>query len=718
MILDSINSPSDIKALSAEELATLCGEIRSFIVDAVTTTGGHLGSNLGAVELTLAIHRVFDSPSDIILWDTGHQAYVHKILTGRKDLFPTLRQEGGLSGYPNRDESPHDWVENSHASTILSYAHGFATALNLQSSPQSTPRALAGTHGSINPLESGVGDSGDQSRISRNVVAVIGDGALTGGMAYEALNNLGHSRRRCIIVLNDNGRSYAPTISRLSESITKLRLNPAYVHTRQRLKQMLKDLPAVGGIAYTSVHGMVSALREMVEPHVFFESLGVRYTGPIDGHDIEGMEHALRNASEWEDGPIVVHVLTEKGHGYGPAVEDEVHRLHDLKIAAAPQALSPKDDTSTERVPAYPRRAYTEVFTESLIELAADDPRIVAITAAMPGPTGLLPFQERFPERFFDVGIAEQHAVTAAAGMAMAGLRPVVAVYSTFFSRAFDQANLDVGLHGLPVTFVFDRAGITGDDGASHHGVLDMALCLAIPNLAIFAPSSTGEVPVMLASALSWEGPSAVRFPKTPARVLPANRTGTGMKARLVSRTPDTNTSEPLVRDCAILAIGKMVEPAEEAAEILATSGISNSLWDVRVVRPADPEMIADAAAHKLVVTVEDGIRTGGAGSYLADLVGELDRGLSGPPVLRLGTPIEYISHAKPDMIHSHLGLDGPGIARAILKRIAPEQVEAIGLESSADSSNGSGNSVSHAGKARARTGSVTSTPGRPATFS
>ncbi len=637
MILDTIHSPEDLRTLSHEALTTLCGEIRAFIVDAVSTTGGHLGSNLGAVELTLAVHRVFDSPRDVILWDTGHQAYVHKIVTGRKEQFSALRQEGGLSGYPNRNESEHDWVENSHASTILSYAHGISTSFDLQKAGSAHPGG-------------------------RRVVAVVGDGALTGGMAYEALNNLGHSRRRCIIVLNDNGRSYAPTISKLSESITRLRLNPSYVHTRQRLKQMLRDLPAVGGIAYTSVHGLVSALREMVEPHVFFESLGVRYTGPIDGHDIEGIENALRNAIEWEDGPIVVHVLTEKGHGYAPAVEDEVQCLHDLKVASPPTASSNGSSVSDKDVPrptvrAVDRRPYTEVFTESLLELAADDPLIVAITAAMPGPTGLLAFQEKFPERFFDVGIAEQHAVTAAAGMAMAGLRPVVAVYSTFFSRAFDQANLDVGMHRLPVTFVFDRAGITGDDGASHHGVLDMALCLAIPGMAIFAPSSAGEIPPMLASALAWEGPAMLRFPKTPAPILPAGEIGSGMKARKVRSG----------KDVAILAVGKMVERSAEAAALLEEQGISATVWDVRVVRPADAEMIADAAGHPMLVTVEDGIRLGGAGTYLSDLVCTEGAARAGRPgVVNLGTPIEYISHAKPDAILARLGLDAPGIAASI----------------------------------------------------
>ncbi|HWD52692.1 MAG TPA: 1-deoxy-D-xylulose-5-phosphate synthase, partial [Acidimicrobiales bacterium] len=476
-LLSRIDSPNDLRGLSAEELTELCTEIREFIVGAVTTTGGHLGSNLGVVELTLALHRTFDSPRDVILWDTGHQAYVHKLVTGRRD-FTQLRQAGGLSGYPNRAESEHDWVENSHASTILSYAHGLASGFEIQG-------------------------------VERQVVAVVGDGALTGGMAYEALNNLGHSGKRVLIVLNDNGRSYAPTVSRLSVGLTHLRLNPTYVQARQRIQNVLRGLPAVGGLAYSSVHGLTSAVREVVTPHTFFEALGIRYAGPIDGHDIAGVEQALVNASEWE-GPIVIHVLTQKGRGYAPAEEDDIQNLHDFKVKAAVKQPAPDGDVSPaqlDEVPAIPPLTFTDAFTRALLRNAEADPRIVAITAAMPGPTGLLPFEARFPDRFFDVGIAEQHAVTAAAGMAMAGLRPVVAIYSTFFSRAFDQANFDVGLHHAPVVFALDRAGITGDDGPSHHGLLDLPLALSIPGMTVFAPSSAPEVEVMLDAALALEGP-------------------------------------------------------------------------------------------------------------------------------------------------------------------------------------------------------------------
>ena len=619
MHLESINSPEDLRQLPPEHLPALAAEIRDFIVRAVSVTGGHLGSNLGAVELTLAVHRVFDSPRDVILWDTGHQAYVHKIVTGRREEFVALRQEDGLSGYPSRKESAHDWIENSHASTVLSYAHGVATAV-------------------------------ERTGADRRVVAVIGDGSMTGGMAYEALNNLGHAGSRVVIILNDNGRSYAPTVGRLSASVSRLRLNPSYVALRDRFEHLLRELPAVGELAYSSLQGVKAAFREVLEPTAFFEGLGVRYTGPIDGHDITGMEDALRNAAAY-DGPIVVHVLTEKGRGYGPAEEDEEKRLHDVKV------FDP--ETGPLMPPGQKAGDYTEAFTEALLELGDAYPQITAITAAMPGPTGLLPFQERFPDRFLDVGIAEQHAVTAAAGMAMGGLRPVVALYSTFFTRAMDQATYDVGLHELPVVFALDRAGITGDDGPSHHGVLDMALCLKIPGMTIFAPSSAQEVGVMLRQAVELEAPAVVRYPKGVARQVGPESVGSGLSARRVVAGDG---------DVCLLAVGKMVEAAEAAAEELASRGVSATVWDVRVVRPLDPAMLADAARHRLVVTIEDGIRVGGAGAYMADAMAGLDEGRQSPPVVVLGTPEEFLAQAKPAAILSRLGLDGPGIAAATAK--------------------------------------------------
>ena len=621
MLLDSLQSPADLRSLDDEQLAHLAAEIREFIVEKVAVTGGHLGSNLGAVELTLAVHRVFDSPRDIVLWDTGHQAYVHKIVTGRRDAFDTLRQTGGLSGYPSRAESEHDWVENSHASTILSYAHGIATAV-------------------------------EQAKTDRTVVAVIGDGSMTGGMAFEGLNNLGHSGKRVVVILNDNGRSYAPTISKLSESVTRLRLHPSYVSASARVEQILRDLPAVGELAWSSLQGFKAALREIIEPTAFFEALGVRYTGPIDGHDIPKLEVALRNAAEY-DGPIVVHVLTQKGRGYPPAEDDDEKCLHDAPVFDP--ATGPAEGWSAPK-------GYTQAFTEELIEIAQHHPQVVALTAAMPGPTGLLPFQARFPDRFFDVGIAEQHAVTAAAGMAMAGLRPVVAVYSTFFTRAFDQAMYDVGLHGLPVVFAMDRAGITGNDGPSHHGVLDLALSLKIPGITVFAPSSAQELKVMLRSALDLDGPAAIRYPKTAARQVTFDAVGSGLSARRV-RTG---------RDVCIIGVGKMLEVAEDAAALLSASPsrIEATVWDPRVVKPLDAAMVADAASHPLVVTVEDGVRVGGVGSFVADAITQL--GGPHPVVLTLGTPLDFIPHGDPAAILSSLGLDAHGIAEAVQRACIP----------------------------------------------
>ncbi len=653
MILPSIETPADLKGLNEEQLVELCEEIRSFIVDTVTTTGGHLGSNLGAVELTLALHRVFDSPRDVVLWDTGHQAYVHKLLTGRRYGFKTLKQADGMSGYPNRAESEHDWIENSHASTALSYAHGIASGFEL--------RGIDG---------------------ERKVVAVVGDGALTGGMAYEALNNLGHSGRRVVIVLNDNGRSYAPTVSQLSQSLTTLRLNPTYTAARERLRLRLRELPALGELAYSGVHSVTSALRDMVAPHTFFEALGVRYAGPIDGHDIEHMEQAFRHAAEW-DGPIVVHVLTQKGRGYAPAEEDDIQRLHDVK-ATKPVTLENTVGNSAGRAvggyassdgggiaspgstpestsDASPQRAstYTDAFTRALLDAAEDDPRIVALTAAMPGPTGLLAFQARFPDRFFDVGIAEQHGATAAAGMAMAGLRPVVAVYSTFWSRSFDQANLDVGLHGCPVVFVLDRAGITGDDGPSHHGILDLALALSIPGMTVFVPSSAEDVGPMLRAALELPGPSTIRVPKTAPRHVDPGDVGSGLQARQL-RAGDGSVC--------LLGVGKTVAACLNAADRLAVEGIDATVWDVRVVAPPDIAMLEDAARHRLVVTAEDGVRHGGAGAFLLDAMAAQSESTGRPvPATRiLGVPRQYLAQGKADDILASLGLDGAGIAESI----------------------------------------------------
>ena len=623
MILPSIETPADLETLSYEQLTQLSAEIREFIISTVTTTGGHLGSNLGVVELTLALHRVFDSPRDILLWDTGHQSYVHKLLTGRRYGFKGLRQRGGLSGYPNRSESQHDWIESSHASTALSYAHGLSVALEHR-------KELVG-HGG-----------------RRHVVAIVGDGSLTGGMAYEALNNLGHSNQRVVIVLNDNGRSYAPTISKLSESLTSLRLNRTYVSARERIRDVVPHLPRVGKAAYLGVHGFTSVVREMVTPHTFFENLGVRYVGPIDGHNIESLETALRSASDW-DGPIVVHVLTEKGKGYEPATSDDL-KMHDFKL--------PPRFNDEEVAP----QSFTEAFANALTTMAGVDDRIVAITAAMAGPTGLLGFQERFPTRFFDVGIAEQHAVTAAAGMAMGGLKPVVAIYSTFFSRAFDQANLDVGLLNLPVVFVFDRAGVTGDDGPSHHGLLDIALCLAIPNMTIFAPSSAEEIPGMLATALSMSTPTAIRFPKTLPKPFDGE-IGEELNAREVVRGDGS---------LCVLAVGKMAPNAYQALELLGDERARITLYDVRVL-PPDRAMIDDALRHDRVITVEDGTRHGGAGTLMVSAIRgrAQELGLAFPTTRILGVPRAFLEHHRPDALLAELGLDPEGLAGAFNRLLA-----------------------------------------------
>ena len=626
MLLEKITCPEDLRSLTEPELEALAQEIRDFIVGAIARTGsGHLGSNLGVVELTLAIHRVFDSPTDKILWDTGHLAYVHKLVTGRQQGFDQLRKAGGMSGYPCRDESEHDWIENSHASTVMSYAHGLAMAED-----QRTERAQR------------QGEPADRN----HVVAVIGDGALTGGMAYEALNNLGHTDSRAIIILNDNGRSYAPTVGRLTASVSRLRLDPRYLRQRRRAEEIVRQVPMVGQHVAWGLAGARAGLREMFEPPIFFETLGVRYSGPFDGHDIPRLEEALRNAAEF-DGPIVVHVLTKKGKGYPPAEQDTEKHLHDTSGVFNPE-IGPQP-----KGPGAP--SYTSAFTEAIVKEGEARPELVAITAAMPGSTGLLPFEERFPERFVDVGIAEQHAVTSAAGMAMGGLRPVVAVYSTFLSRAFDQANLDVGLHHLPVVFCLDRAGITGDDGPSHHGILDMVLLSKVPGMTMFAPSSYQELQVQLHDALDLcDGPVSLRWPKTAAPTVEESEVGHGLAGRKARNGGDV----------CLIGVGKMFGSCLEAAELLAADGIDATVWDPRVIKPLDPAMLDDAATFDVVVTVEDGLREGGIGDAIAHAVADRTLGTGRTPRVSVnGVPTEYLAHGKPDAILQALALDPEGIA-------------------------------------------------------
>jgi 1-deoxy-D-xylulose-5-phosphate synthase len=588
-VLDAIQSPADVRRLDHERLDELAADIRRVLIEVVAANGGHLGSNLGAVELTIALHRVLDSPTDAIIWDTGHQAYAHKLLTGRRARFPTLRRPRGLSGYPNRAESPHDWVENSHASTALSYAYGLAAA-----------RRRAGHAG--------------------RVVAVVGDGSLTGGLAYEGLSNIGWRGLPVVVVLNDNGRSYAPTISNLTESLSPLRVASA------------------GGDGHPA-------------GPAFFEALGVDYRGPVDGHDIAAVESGLRDALA-SGRPAVVHVLTRKGRGFAAAEDDDDKCLHDVAPFPARRYRPP--------VRSHPR--YTDVFSDALVRAAARDPRIVAVTAAMPSSTGLRAFADAYPDRFFDVGIAEQHAVTAAAGMAMGGLRPVIAIYSSFLTRALDQVNLDVGLHHLPVVLCVDRAGITGPDGPSHHGVLDLALLGRVPGMTVFAPSSAAELEVMLVEALATDGPCALRWPSGTAREVPAGAAGRGLRARRL-RTG---------RDVCIAAAGPLVEAADEAAGLLEGVGVSTTVWDMRLVKPLDDDLVAHAGRHRLVVTVEDGVREGGAGARLVDALGpsalvpDGHHGPDGtPPVIVLGVPDAYVAHGDPATIRAELGLDGIGVAAA-----------------------------------------------------
>ncbi len=629
MVLERITGPSDLRGLAPDELVTLAGELREAVVAAVARAGGHLGSNLGIVELTMALHRVLDSPHDRIVWDTGHQAYVHKMLTGRADDFTSLRTGGGLSGYPSRAESPHDIVENSHASTALSWAAGLAWAERAR--PSVPPR---------------------------RTVAVIGDGALTGGMAYEALNNLGHHRLPVLVVVNDNGRSYAETVSRLPQRIAEIRTDPRYRRLRDRLDRIVARLPAralAERIRDANLRALKTAVSEAPALQSFVEALGVRYLGPFDGHDVAVVERALRDALRL-DTPVLVHVLTDKGRGYGPAETDPEKRLHDTSAFDPETGPAPSGS-----------RSWTAAFSDALVGAMGRRDDVVALTAAMPGSTGLLAVERRFPGRVIDVGIAEQHAMTSAAGLSHGGMIPVLAVYSTFFARAFDQANLDVGLHGEHVVLVLDRSGITGDDGPSHHGVLDLALALRIPGMTVLAPSCEQDLRALLDAALDLRGPVALRFPK-----------GTVVRADALGPLAGSALGAPLAArrlhdgaDACVLAVGDRVRPAVAAAHALAAEGLAVTVWDVRSVRPADPAMLADAAGARLVVTVENGVVSGGAGAELADRIADVAGPASAPPVVRLGVPGRFVPHGDAGRILADLGLDAPGIAAAVRAAVA-----------------------------------------------
>ncbi|MFF2109717.1 1-deoxy-D-xylulose-5-phosphate synthase [Rhodococcus koreensis] len=615
-VLARIQTPDDLRQLNPAEMKQLAAEIREFLVQKVAATGGHLGPNLGVVELTLALHRIFESPADPIIFDTGHQAYVHKILTGRKDDFDSLRKRGGLSGYPCRAESDHDWVESSHASAALSYADGLAKAFELTGQ-------------------------------ARHVVAVVGDGALTGGMCWEALNNIAAGKdRSVVIVVNDNGRSYAPTIGGLADHLAALRLQPGYERILDSGRRMVKKLPWVGRTAYSVLHGMKAGLKDAVAPQVMFTDLGIKYLGPVDGHDEAALESALRRAKAF-GGPVIVHAVTRKGMGYAPAenhVADQMHSTGVIDPVTGKSAGSASAD-------------WTSVFSAELIDQAGHRQDIVAITAAMAGPTGLAAFGEKYPDRMFDVGIAEQHAVTSAAGLALGGLHPVVAVYSTFLNRAFDQLLMDVALLKLPVTLVLDRAGITGSDGASHNGMWDMSLLGIVPGMRVAAPRDTATLREELSEALAVDdGPTALRFPKgTVGDDVPAVSRLDGVVDIL--RAPSGRN------DVLIVSVGAFAGLALAAAERLEQQGISATVVDPRWVLPVPESLLKLAEDYTMVVTVEDSGLHGGVGSTVSAALRSAGVDV---PCRDLGVPQRFLDHASRAQIHTELGLTAQDVARQI----------------------------------------------------
>ncbi|HEY2959529.1 MAG TPA: 1-deoxy-D-xylulose-5-phosphate synthase [Actinomycetota bacterium] len=628
-MLEEIRSPADLRRLSHAELVALAAEIRQFLVRAVSARGGHLGPNLGVVELTIALHRALDSPTDRIVWDTGHQAYVHKILTGRQAEFATLRSMGGLSGYPSREESRHDVIENSHASTALGYALGLAEARR------------AG-HG------------------SGRVVAVVGDGSLTGGVALEALNLAGHRKPDMLVILNDNGRSYQPTVGGIAGHLAPLRLHPGYESLKRGVEK-LGRVPLVGEGMVEAAKRVKEGAKALVTPTVVFEDLGWQYAGPVDGHDLAALERALGHAMR-VPGPVLLHVVTHKGHGYRPAEEHDEDKLHSPSGAFDPVTgrplASPGDEVQ-----------FTQIFGEALLEEARRHPELVAISAAMLGPTKLSLMAAEFPERVYDVGIAEQVGVTMAAGMAMAGLRPVCAIYSTFLQRAFDQVMMDVALHRLPVVFAIDRSGITGPDGPSHHGVYDVTYLRQIPNMVIASPRDGQELRRALATALAHTaGPFAIRFPKaTTPRLTIAG--ADAIQPAAPARRLKLGTWEVRSRgsDVLLLGLGQLATACEEAARLLRQDGISVTLVDPRWVKPLDPRLGPVAAAHRLVATVEDNVLAGGFGAAVAEVLA--DEGVE-TPLVRLGIPDQFLPHGKREALLAELGLDAPGIADRVRKSL------------------------------------------------
>lgn len=618
-VLETVGGPADLKRMTDHQLRELASEIRDVLVETVSRTGGHLGPNLGMVEITLAMHRVFESPRDRLVYDTGHQTYVHKLLTGRAATFDTLRQQHGLSGYPSQAESEHDIVENSHASTSLSYADGLAKAYRLRGE-------------------------------DRHVVALIGDGGLTGGMAWEALNNIAAAKDlKLVIIVNDNGRSYSPTVGGLATHLTSLRTNPRYEKILDLVKKNLGRTPYVGPPMYEVLHGVKKGLKDMLAPQGMFEDLGLKYVGPVDGHDRQAMEDALAKAKAF-GGPVIVHAVTQKGFGYAAAEQDEEDNFHQIRPKNKP-------------------RGWTDVFAEELVEIGHRRPDVVAITAAMLHPTGLHRFGQEFPDRIFDVGIAEQHAVTSAAGLAMGGMHPVVGLYATFLNRAFDQLLLDVALHKCGVTFVLDRAGVTGDDGASHNGMWDMSLLQVVPGLRLAAPRDGTRVKELLNEAIEVDdAPTVLRYAK--GEVFPD-----------IDAIDRVGGCDVLVRtgtDVLIIGIGSMAATAVDVADRLQAQGFGVTVVDPRWVKPVDPKLIELAGKHRFVVTIEDNGRVGGCGAAIAQAL--RDAGVT-TPVRDFGIPQKFLDHAKRDAVLAEIGLTGQGLARDVIEMIASHPGDAITSE-------------------------------------
>jgi 1-deoxy-D-xylulose-5-phosphate synthase len=616
-MLSQINSPADLAALSHEDLIELSAEIRGLLIEKVSKTGGHLGPNLGVVELTVAIHRVFESPKDVIVFDTGHQSYVHKMLTGRGGAFDTLRQRGGISGYPNRRESEHDVIENSHASTALSWGDGISRGFSLQGAKD------------------------------RHVVVVVGDGALTGGMSWEALNNIApEQKRNLVIVVNDNERSYSPTIGGVATYLSTLRVTSGYEKFLDWGKEVLHKTPVVGMPIYETLHGMKKGIKDIVAPQGMFEDLGLKYLGPIDGHDIAAMERALQQAKEY-GAPILVHAITEKGKGHKPAVADEAEKFHAVGVID-PESGEPLAKSAT---------SWTKVFAQELVEIGKTRTDIVAITAAMLGPTGLDQFQAAYPERTIDVGIAEQHAVTSAAGLAFTGLHPVVAVYSTFLNRAFDQLLLDVALHKAGVTFVLDRSGVTGDDGPSHHGIWDLALTGIVPTMHVAAPRDGARLKELLREAIAInDAPSMVRFPKGAVQEdIPAFERRDGIDVLYRGESADV----------LMISVGAMAAIAVEAASSAYREGVGVTVIDPRWVKPLPESLVRMAERYKSVVVLEDGIRHAGIGSAISEMF--RDAGVL-IPLHSIGVPLEFIEHSKRGEILSDIGITAQNISRSVVE--------------------------------------------------